>query len=219
VKKCEARRLLFLPAMRDTSYFPVPTIIEGVAPRRRRSEIEFAFLTLEPVDDCVVLSHHVSGEERLIAYLVLRGPLPRAEIREHLENARLPTKLPDHYVIVNRLPFTESGELDERALAKVSIVDESLAQHVEEMLTSDPRVQMAAVLLEEDRTAAPVLRHERQLLPPSRAHEAWASSSTSGVRLAADRALVEEAPATERESEPRNTLVAPAFSRRWMESH
>ncbi|MFJ7213481.1 amino acid adenylation domain-containing protein [Amycolatopsis sp. NPDC098790] len=81
-------------------------------------EVEAALLATDRVRACAVSTVDVGEDRRLVAYLVLgRGDAPTAaRLREELAR-RLPAFLvPNHFVLLDRLPTTASGKLDEGAL-------------------------------------------------------------------------------------------------------
>ncbi|MEV6447966.1 amino acid adenylation domain-containing protein [Amycolatopsis sp. NPDC051716] len=81
-------------------------------------EIEAAVLATGRVRECAVTTVAAGGDRRLVAYLVLgREEAPTAaQLREELAR-RLPAFLvPNHFVLLDRLPTTASGKLDTGAL-------------------------------------------------------------------------------------------------------
>ncbi|WP_162911640.1 non-ribosomal peptide synthetase [Streptomyces koyangensis] len=81
-------------------------------------EIEAALRTHPEVAEAVVVAHAgVSGEKRLIGYVVLEnGTADAAELRSWLQT-RLPEfMVPSVLLVLGRLPLTANGKLDRRAL-------------------------------------------------------------------------------------------------------
>ena len=83
-------------------------------------EIEAALAALPEVRDVVVLAREdVSGDKRLVAYLVAQAgeTLPEtAELRNKLAQTLPEYMLPAHFVQLEQLPLTPNGKLDRRAL-------------------------------------------------------------------------------------------------------
>jgi amino acid adenylation domain-containing protein len=89
--------------------------------RIETGEIEAALLATDAIRECFVGLVEVSGDNRLVAYVVsrdgrgIRVPDLVAELRR-----RLPAfMLPNHFVALDRLPTTASGKLDVHALPGV----------------------------------------------------------------------------------------------------
>src|SRR4051812_44777353 len=83
----------------------------GYAISRYRSDMESALLDLPLVADCAVLVRNRPAGELSVAYLVLRGKLPRRKIEAHLREAFPAARLPDRYAFVSRMPLTASGSV------------------------------------------------------------------------------------------------------------
>lgn len=90
--------------------------------RIETGEIEAALLATGAVRECVVRLVDVSGDNRLVAYVVGRaGPEIRVgEVIAELSR-RLPAfMIPNHFIALDHLPTTSSGKLDVRALPGVA---------------------------------------------------------------------------------------------------
>ncbi|HEX2095190.1 MAG TPA: amino acid adenylation domain-containing protein, partial [Longimicrobiaceae bacterium] len=80
-------------------------------------EIEAALRTHPQVREAVVLAREdAPGERRLVGYVVLQGPLPATELREHLRGHLPEYMVPGAFVLLDALPLTPNGKLDRRAL-------------------------------------------------------------------------------------------------------
>jgi amino acid adenylation domain-containing protein len=94
-------------------------------------EVEARLLTHEAVREATVLAREgVSGEKQLVAYVVLRAqskPSHR-ELRHYLEE-RLPQyMIPATFVLMDKLPLTLNGKVDERALPTPEFVRDEIEQ-------------------------------------------------------------------------------------------
>jgi amino acid adenylation domain-containing protein len=94
-------------------------------------EVEARLLTHEAVREATVLAREgVSGEKQLVAYVVLReqSKPSQRELRHYLEE-RLPQyMIPATFVLMNKLPLTLNGKVDERALPSPEFVRDELEQ-------------------------------------------------------------------------------------------
>jgi amino acid adenylation domain-containing protein len=82
------------------------------------AEIEAALQEHPSVRDVVVTVHEdAGGDRRLVAYLVFgAGPVPEAELRQHVRR-RLPEyMMPFAFVPIERMPMLSIGKVDHRAL-------------------------------------------------------------------------------------------------------
>jgi hypothetical protein len=71
------------------------------------------------------------GEQRLVAYIVPRGPAPLPSVlREHLRATLPDYMIPAVYVTLDRLPLTPNGKVDRRALPAPSAAAEAPVSEV-----------------------------------------------------------------------------------------
>ncbi|HVG43628.1 MAG TPA: amino acid adenylation domain-containing protein, partial [Longimicrobium sp.] len=78
-------------------------------------EIEARLLEQEGVSEAVVVAHQdEAGNRRLVAYVV--GDVEAGVLREHLRGELPEYMVPAAFVALERLPLTQSGKLDRRAL-------------------------------------------------------------------------------------------------------
>ncbi|NET44335.1 SDR family NAD(P)-dependent oxidoreductase [Okeania sp. SIO2B3] len=106
-------------------------------------EIEVALRSHPEVKDCYVLVR----EEQLVAYLEVSNALSTELILEQLKLQFPRNMQPDAYVQVSALPLTASGQIDEKSLASIEVIDSQLREKWEEKLRSHPEVEQAAVVL------------------------------------------------------------------------
>src|SRR5688572_22574503 len=112
-------------------------------------ELEKALLGSTSVAECAVLTKTSSQGELRIAYVVTSGPFTASNAERLIREKAPGLPVPDAYVLVTRLPFTADGKLDEPALARVPLVDESVAHAFEAELLADSRVEHCAVFVDE----------------------------------------------------------------------
>jgi amino acid adenylation domain-containing protein len=81
-------------------------------------EIEATLARHETVAQCVVaLREDRPGDQRLVAYVVPRGPMPAfAELRAHLRGSLPEHMLPHHIVEISSVPLLPNGKTDRSAL-------------------------------------------------------------------------------------------------------
>ena len=89
-------------------------------------EIESALGRIEGVGQVSVQVREVSGEKRLVAYLVAgAGLLPGAQALRGILSQSLPDYMvPSSFVVLERLPLTPNGKLDTKALPVPEVVGE-----------------------------------------------------------------------------------------------
>jgi amino acid adenylation domain-containing protein len=92
-------------------------------------EVESALYEHRGVKEAVAVAREVGGEKQLVAYVVCEGEEPSAsELRKMLKE-----KLPEHMVpgaivMLERMPLTENGKLDRRALPDPCLDRDDLEQ-------------------------------------------------------------------------------------------
>lgn len=128
-------------------------------------EIE-AVLSQDPtVADCAVLareSHSCTWE--LVAYVVCNSPLAPTRLKGRLEAELPPYLVPSLYISVAAVPLSAEGQVDERALEHLEVIDAPLLREFEKHLGSLPGVEDTAVLVTEESEAVPRV-HFSELLP------------------------------------------------------
>jgi len=99
----------------------------------------------ESVKGCHILLRETSA----IAYIVSSQSLVFEPLLSCLEEV-LPESISISFAQISNLPLTESGEVNESALESIPIIDDHLAQQVEEQLKSKPEIKEVAVLVEDN---------------------------------------------------------------------
>ncbi|MFN7096582.1 MAG: amino acid adenylation domain-containing protein, partial [Gammaproteobacteria bacterium] len=92
------------------------------------SEIEDALQKHGDISRAVVIARNkeLSGGKELVAYIVADEFIPSAtEIREFLEEKIPEYMIPDHYLILNKLPLTINGKLDRNALLAFEVTEKN----------------------------------------------------------------------------------------------
>ena len=85
-------------------------------------EIESALLKLsDEIAQAAVIALNLDGDQKLVAYLVLKADTEIEDVDLESIQVRLSTQLPEymmprHFVALSALPFTPNGKLDKRAL-------------------------------------------------------------------------------------------------------
>ena len=83
-------------------------------------EIEMALLEIEGIKEAAVIARDYDGEKRLAAYLVAGESAPSTDSLCHTLLGRLPDYMvPSNFVLLDKLPVTETGKLDRRALSEM----------------------------------------------------------------------------------------------------
>lgn len=132
-------------------------------------EVEAALLDDPSVTECAVLVRETeTADPCLVAYLVTSDPVSPEQLNARLTD-RLPAGLrPSAYVPVSAMPLTPAGQVDERALIDLEVIDAELVRQWEEELTSLPEVGRLAVVVQPHTEHLPPL-HLSDLLTPGKA--------------------------------------------------
>lgn len=127
-------------------------------------EIEVAIRSSLTVDDCVVIKRKIKKlEQELVAYIVPSSLFVPEQFLSHLKTI-LPSKLiPAALVPVSTIPLTNTGQVDEAAIASLEIIDSDLMDRIEEQLKSLSEIDRVAVVVEPFITSIPPV-HLQDLL-------------------------------------------------------
>lgn len=112
-------------------------------------EIEVAIRASLAVDDCVVINREIEKlKQELVAYIVPSGLFVPEQFLSHLKTI-LPSKLISTALVpVSTIPLTNTGQVDEAALASLEIIDSDLMDRIEEQLKSLSEIKRVAVVVE-----------------------------------------------------------------------
>jgi len=149
------------------------------------------------VEDAVIVAKEVSGSRtELVAYVVpvLTFAADRLEAQVR---SLLPAEFPCRCVPVANIPLTANGEVDEKALAEMPVLEDELIARWETKLRSLPQVQQAAVVVQE-MVAEQKRLHLADLIPawkPSVPQEAEASGPATATGESAARETKPRPPA------------------------
>lgn len=109
-------------------------------------EIEHELLSSGQVKECVVLLvGDRGGEQRLVAYVVPNRDdehLPNS-LRKHLLSVLPPYMVPSVFVVLERIPLTENGKIDRRALLSMAETRVARAEYVAP--TTPMQTQLCAI--------------------------------------------------------------------------
>ncbi|HEV7214173.1 MAG TPA: hypothetical protein VGP33_03535, partial [Chloroflexota bacterium] len=150
-------------ALSNRPLVDVATGPEAMADDLRR--VEACLLTEKSVESCAVLALRVEGGETLVvAYVVPVGPFVADRLHAWLHERLPQAALPSVFVPITCLPLTPKGALDEGALLRLEVVDETVRRRWETALQALPGVEQVAVVIGESVQRAPMLH--RSQLPP-----------------------------------------------------
>ncbi|MBN3894355.1 MAG: SDR family NAD(P)-dependent oxidoreductase [Nostoc sp. NOS(2021)] len=112
-------------------------------------EIEVAIRSSLTVDDCVVIERQTEKlKQYLIAYVVPLVLFSSEQLLSYLQTIIASESIPKAIMPVSTLPLTDTGELDEVALANLEVINFDLMRHIEEQLESLSEIERAAVVVE-----------------------------------------------------------------------
>lgn len=114
-----------------------------------KSKVEEALLSNPLVDDCAVLIRETATRQpKLVAYIVSSLPISPEQIQSQLQGTVPKALLPKAYVPVSTIPLTDTGQVDEAALASLEVIDSDLMRRIEEQLESLSEIERGAVVVE-----------------------------------------------------------------------
>lgn len=133
-----------------------------------KPKVEQALLSNPLVEDCAVIIRETTADQpELIAYIVSTLPNPE-QIQSQLQGVISTDLLPKAYVPVSSIPLTDTGQVDEAALARLAVVESDLINSIEEQLQSWSEIDRVAVVVETLHKDIPPL-HLNDLLPNTQA--------------------------------------------------
>ena len=114
------------------------------------SEIEKQMLTIENIQDVVIIKKHINGRDVLCAYHTERGQVDKESIKKLLQNKLPQYMIPQYFVKLEQMPYTPNGKIDKKILPipdlgdetkeKIKIrndIDKELIQIIQKMLHID----------------------------------------------------------------------------------
>src|SRR5436305_3615125 len=105
-------------------------------------EIEIVLEQLPEVERAVaVVREDETGNKQLVAYVVARGPVTRAELRDALGQKLPQYMVPSNFVMLDSLPLTPNGKVDRKSLP-----EPAAERSVDEASYVPPRNKLEAVL-------------------------------------------------------------------------
>ncbi len=131
------------------------------------AEIEAVLTEHRAVDACRVQTRLRGGEEQQVAYVVLAQHATPDELGRFLASRLPASRRPAALVEVTRLPVSPRGEIDDRALAALPVLDEDLVQRWQRRLESISGLDSVCVVARESTPARPLL-HVSELVADAR---------------------------------------------------
>ena len=149
--------------------------------------LERTILQNSDIGDCfLVIRKTEISEFQLVAYIVVQDSALLPGLRVHLTGILPSQLLPDIYVPVSALPLMMNGEVDERALYSLEVIDSDLIGRWEKSLRSLPEIEEAAVIIGARNEKSAAL-HLSDLLPNAKVTSA--DSDSGGSLFSADAVM------------------------------
>ncbi len=107
-------------------------------------EIETAILSLQEINQCVVLPKDKNGTQILIAYLIAEPDesIDRTTVKEYLQKQIPDYMVPSFYVFMDEIPMTTNGKVNKKLLPDVSDNDIIKSEYVQ------PQSEMESVIID-----------------------------------------------------------------------
>ncbi len=86
-------------------------------------EIAYALSSQEMINQCVVVTKEVEGDQAIVAYIVGNTPIDKQELRLQLSEQLPDYMLPNYYVELEAIPLTSNGKIDKKALPSIQSKD------------------------------------------------------------------------------------------------
>jgi len=120
--------------------------------------IEASLVKQALIEECrVMVRENTRGEQELVAYIVASGPIPTDQLDGYLKDKLTDGGPSCTYVPVSCLPLNDVGQVDEKVLASLEVVDVDLIHACEQRLRYMPGVDKVAVVLREQPEPIPPL--------------------------------------------------------------
>ncbi|MGA7893129.1 MAG: amino acid adenylation domain-containing protein, partial [Candidatus Sulfotelmatobacter sp.] len=109
--------------------------------------IETALLEDPSIKECVVVvCDGPDSQKQLTAYLVSTGSWEPDRYRKHLQDILPAVMVPSSYIPLARLPLTQAGDIELKALAQIPVIDSPVISRWEKQLSSVPAIAQAAIV-------------------------------------------------------------------------
>ncbi len=79
-------------------------------------EIQNCMLSLDQINDAILIAHEHGSEKRLIAYYLSESHLDHQFIATHLKHHLPQYMIPNHFIRIDELPKTSNGKIDKKQL-------------------------------------------------------------------------------------------------------
>lgn len=130
-------------------------------------QLATALLRQDSVLDCVVRLRQSKdlSQQYLVVYVVLLGSFNEQRLKSYLWPELQEQSIPDVQIIpITHVPLLDNGEIDDAALAQLSVLDAGLSKRWQQYWQSHPDVDQVAVTVEPN--AVPLSRlHLSEVLP------------------------------------------------------
>ncbi|WP_198264962.1 non-ribosomal peptide synthetase [sulfur-oxidizing endosymbiont of Gigantopelta aegis] len=109
--------------------------------------IEYNLFAYPNIIDCRVLAKecHESGRQ-LVAYIVLDAEFIANDLRQYLKSCLPNSILPEAYIAITNMPLTESGQIDDKQLLPLVVVNKQLLESWSHELEDTPELLDYSVL-------------------------------------------------------------------------
>jgi hypothetical protein len=110
-------------------------------------DIETALLEDPSIKECVVVvCDGPDSQKQLTAYLVSTGSWEPDRYRKHLQDILPAVMVPSSYIPLARLPLTQAGDIELKALAQIPVIDSPVISRWEKQLSSVAAIAQAAIV-------------------------------------------------------------------------
>ena len=94
-------------------------------------EIESVLASEESIKSCaVMLKEDVQGIERFVGYIVAEEDFDKKKVQEYLKSKLPDYMIPDTWVVLDKLPITNNGKIDKKALPALDLASLSAHEYV-----------------------------------------------------------------------------------------
>ncbi len=94
-------------------------------------EIESVLASEESIKSCaVMLKEDIQGIERFVGYIVAEEDFDKKKVQEYLKSKLPDYMIPDTWVVLDKLPITNNGKIDKKALPALDLASLSAHEYV-----------------------------------------------------------------------------------------